>query len=85
MLCGPTRPGRKTCLKQLAYKLNEAVIGYKRFGKPHDFLIAIARLIIIRSSVRVRMLRDRLKYYKVDGFRDIDGTLNDRVTYRIGI
>ena len=85
MLCGPTRPGRKTCLKQLVCKLNKAVIGYKRFGKPHDFLIAIARLIIIRSSVRVRMLRDRSKYYKVGSSRDIDGTFNNRVIYRTGI
>lgn len=44
--------------------------------------MAFTRLII-SSSVRVRS--DRLESDQVDSSRDIDSTLGDRVTDRIGI
>ena len=46
--------------------------------------MAITRLII-RNSLRVRVLRDRLKYDQRASFRDIDGTFDNRVTDRAGI
>ena len=50
-----------------------------------DHLLMIITRLITRSSVRVRTLRDRLKYYKVGSFRDIDRTFGDRVIDRTGI
>ena len=59
-------------------------IGYKRVGINDYLLMAITELII-GNSVRVRMLRDRLKCDQMDSFSDIDHTFDDSVIDRASI